>query len=176
MNRLIFVQSQFPSKIDAFPYISHLPISKNDWCTYNSINMKYCNILTCWHQRGPPFLHNIKFWSLEVFYKNSVGPNFFYDRSPNFCNFFLLRPLFATLEKDARFSRARNFARARRAPKNFWKKFEFIEGLNICKIRTAGKLLVWPENGGFHEIYRSLARLDPKNHIYFFWKHVLSFN
>ena len=77
-----------------------------------------------------------------------------------------MRPLFATLEKDARFSRARNFARARAARQNFFEKtFEFIEGLNICQIRMAGKTLVRPENGRYHGIYRTLARLGPKNHM-----------
>ena len=137
MNHLNFVLSHFPSKIDAFPYIIHLHISKNDWCTYNSINMKYCNSLVCWHQRGPFFLHNIKFWSLEVFYKNFCQSKyFFFCYCPHFCKiFFLLRPLFATLEKYVRFARTRNFARARRAPKIFWKNFDFIKGLKICKIR-----------------------------------------
>ena len=34
----------------------------------------------------------------------------------------------------------------------------------------AGKTLVRPENGRFHGIYRSLARLGPKNHIKIFFK------
>ena len=96
---------------------------------------------------------------------------FFYDHSPNFCKkFFLLRPLFATLEKYARFSRARNFARARRAPKIFWKKFEFIKGPNICNDRMAGKTLVRPENGRSQRISKYLADMTRKNHIKIFFK------
>ena len=81
-----------------------------------------------------------------------------------------MRPHFATLEKYARFSRSRNFARARRAPKIFWKKFEFIEELNFCKIRTAGKLLVWPENGRSQRITQNLRDMTRKNHIKIFFK------
>ena len=111
-----------------------------------------CMLTSTWTLFFGFFLHNIKFWSLEVFTKISVSPNIFFCHSSHFCKkVFLLRPLFATLEKCAHFSRARNFARAPRA-KNFLKKFEFIDGLSICKIRTAGKLLVWPGNGRYHPI------------------------
>ena len=102
----------------------------------------------------------------KYFTKISVSPNIFFCHVPHFWKkVFLFRQLFVTLEKCARFSRGRNFARARRAPKFFLKKFEFIDGLNICKNRMAGKILDRPGNGRFHGIYRSLARLGPKNHI-----------
>ena len=118
------------------------------------------------------FLHSIKFWSLEVFYKNSVSSNIFFCHSPYSCKkVFLLRPFFATLEKCARFSRAHNFARTAR--QKFVKKFEFIKRLNICKIRMVGKTLDRPENERFQRISRNLRDMTRKNQMYI-WRSVNS--
>ena len=106
----------------------------------------------------------------KYFTKISVSPNIFFLPLSTFLqkNVFVAATLCNT-RKNARFARARNFARARRAPKIFWKKFEFIEGLNICKIRMAGKVLVRPENGLPHGISRFLPNMTRKNHINLMW-------
>ena len=61
-------------------------------------------------------------------------------------------------------------SRARRAPKRFRKKFEFIKKINICKIRIAGETLFRPEKGLSHEISRFLVDMTRKNHIKIFFK------